>query len=265
MIKKGTLFKYGTLAVIAFTLLANSGGTPGGFSGSNTDKGATCATGGGCHGNTLSTKTAQKMITSDIPSSGYEPGKTYTITLAPSKAGISKWGFEMACEASAGNIVGKFANSADVNIKSSGARATHKSSSNSGTDGRSWAISWTAPVAGTGNVNIYAAVLAANGNGNYGGDNVLIDTLAVSEGQVSSINKLANTEIQVYPNPATELLNVNGFTDANAILTVLDTKGTEVICQKFTSSVNVFDLTSGTYFLKITTNQGSIMRSFVKQ
>lgn len=246
--------------------MANRGGTPGGRTGSSTD-GSTCATNGGCHGNNNSTATAQDFITSDIPSTGYEIGETYTITVSPSKSGVSIWGFEMMAEGAGGDGVGSFTGNSEVNTLEGGIRATHKFASSSNSDGQTWSVEWTAPEQSEGEISFYAASLAANGTGNTNGDNVLFDTLKVSSNGLTNIQKVLSKSVTVYPNPVINVLNVKGLGREEVRLTLLDAKGNKVLQQSFESEsgVDISRLSSGTYFASFFIRDETIFKTIIKE
>ena len=71
---------------------SNVTGSPGGKTGSIGDNNNTCT---GCHYAGISTNAT---ISTNIPSNGYIPGQTYTITTTVQQTGITKFGFEVTAE-----------------------------------------------------------------------------------------------------------------------------------------------------------------------
>ena len=69
---------------------SNGNGSPGGKTGSIGDNGVSCTA---CHyaGNGNGAN-----ITTNIPTSGYVPGQTYTVTASIQQNGISKFGFALS-------------------------------------------------------------------------------------------------------------------------------------------------------------------------
>ena len=124
-------------------------GAPAGYTGSPSD-GKNCVQ---CHGGTATTSTG--WITSNIPAGGYVPGQSYQITATNSLTGSGKYGFEVSPQNAAGALsgtltVGPNNKFADGNIK----YITH---SNATASLKTWTFTWTAPVAGSGNVTFYGA------------------------------------------------------------------------------------------------------------
>jgi hypothetical protein len=243
-------------------LMANRGGTPGGRTGSSTD-GSTCATNGGCHGNAASTSTHQDFITSNIPETGYEIGKTYSITVSPKKDGVSVWGFEMMAEGADGDGTGTFISNSEVNALNDGIRASHKFASSSSDDGQTWTVEWTAPETTSGEVSFFAASLAANGTGNTNGDNVFFDTLVVASNALTHNDELHIEDAFVYPNPAVDVLNVSGVNLQGGIMEIVDMRGKIVLRQPFTNSIGLSDIESGNYCLNIYSDTKTITKKFV--
>ena len=250
---------------IVIIILANSSGSPGGYTGSKSDNGTTCASGSGCHTSPSSTITSSDMISTDIPISGYIPGKQYTVVIKAAKSGITKFGFEITSEDSLGNSEGTFSNSSEVNIKSNGKRVTHKSSNNSGSGSKSWTFSWTAPVKGSGSVHFFAAALVANNNGNTSGDNVLIDTLSIAEASVSSTDLLNYAKIEIYPNPTSKELTISGYTGAADYTAIFNSTGNLVFKENYSTILNIAYLEAGVYYLKIVSGTTSVTRPFIKK
>ena len=141
--------------------LGSSGGRVGTYSGSPGDNGINCSN---CHSGSPSTVTG--IITSNIPSSGYDPGVTYTITISISHPSNNTFGFQLTAEDSTNAKIGGFtAPNNSVQVVNGGNAVTHTASGNSGTsNARSWTIDWQAPAAGTGEVTFYVACLASSGS-----------------------------------------------------------------------------------------------------
>jgi len=248
----------------ATLFMANRGGSPGGRSGSSSD-GATCTTAGGCHGSGTSTVTSQEFLSSDIPSSGYEPGKTYNLTISPVKSNTNVWGFEMMAEDSSGKAIGEFMNGSDANlINNNSSRITHKFASSDGNGGRTWVVQWKAPAIGSGKVSFYTACLAANGNGNTGGDVVLVDTLIVPESELSSLEYIVNLDFTIYPNPASNTLKILKSYSQSSNVCIFNALGDIVYSSTFEKEIQISKLAPGEYFLKLTDDDVTITKKFVK-
>ena len=174
---KKTTFIFGSIIAIAILLYPKSTiskliGSPGGKTGSPMDN-SDCTS---CHnvgGTTLSTTN----ITSNIPSTGYIPGNTYTIT-------TSSWadGFEITCEENTGNTkTGTFfnINPGATQLVNNGNAITHTAA---GISSNTWSFDWEAPSIGTGDITFYGAFIAAGyPGGSNNGDFLTLSTLSISE------------------------------------------------------------------------------------
>jgi len=191
---------------------SNSTGSPGGKTGSPIDIG-NCM---GCHTDAVLGQGA--TITTNIPSTGYEPGNTYTITVMLNLgvgSGDPK-GFEVTCEANTTNTkAGLFGISDPTNTQliNNGTAVTHTTAGNSL---NTWNLNWVAPIAGTGDVTFYGAFIEADYPIGNQGDLFNEATLSINESTVNStinpseensftfnsvnntIELLDNTELSVY-------------------------------------------------------------------
>lgn len=194
-----TIYKLLTILLLPSVLVLYSynSGSPGGKTGSTGDNGTTCTQ---CHAGTAVAQT--NWITSDIPSDGYTPGETYTITVTGTHSGVAKMGFEVTAENSFGNKKGTWTitESSRTKLTNSNNAVTHTSGGTAPNgDSNSWDMDWTAPAAGTGNIKFNTAVNAANGNGSTSGDQIYTSLMTVMEAVV------LNPEItDVNPNKASQ-------------------------------------------------------------
>jgi hypothetical protein len=122
-----------------------------------------------CHG---SSSTVAGWITSNIPAGGYVPGTAYQITASNSISGSGKYGFEVSPQTTSGTLLGTLTSGTNSKLVGSGKWVTQSTASNSVT---SWTFTWTAPVAGTGNVTFYGSFARSTGSA------VKLSTLTVSE------------------------------------------------------------------------------------
>ena len=120
-----------------------------------------------CHtGNALNDADGSMML---IVPEIYEPGEVYTIVVNLSRAGQSKWGFEMTALGANGVRAGTFAADDAANTQVSEANSKqyikHTAAGTAGAnDEHGWEFEWTAPDADIGPITFYAAGNASNGN-----------------------------------------------------------------------------------------------------
>lgn len=166
---------------IYFIFQANNSGSPGGRTGSIGDGGQTCT---GCHSGTAQLVTG--WITTNIPTTGYTPGQTYTITVTGTHTGVVKFGFELTAENATGTKVGTFVitNSTQTKLVNQNKAVTHTAAGTTPSGNtKSWSVNWTAPNPGVGPVTFYAALNAANGNGTTSGDVIYRTLTTVNQAQ----------------------------------------------------------------------------------
>ena len=183
------------IALSSTTLLVTSNptGAPAGVANDPSSNNATCTN---CHGGTATNATAaEASITSTIPSAGYTPGATYTITATVNFTGRSTFGFEVSPQNSSGIKLGTLINTSNqTKLVGAAKYVTHTTAGNSGANTKSWTFNWTAPAVGSGAVTFYGSFMAANGNGTSSGDIVYRSSYTVSEAVASGISEVeANT------------------------------------------------------------------------
>jgi hypothetical protein len=78
-----------------------------------------------------------------------------------------------------------------------------------------------------------------------------------------------NTKFSIYPNPATELLNIElEAINENATISIMNALGEVILVDKQVNqntSFNIHHLTSGVYFVKVDTQKSSITKKLIKQ
>ena len=95
----------------------------------------------------------------------------------------------------------------------------------------------------------------------YGNSSTCQSTLTIEAGMGIDDNTLAN--IFLYPNPVIDKLFIQGLLNPTKI-SVYDVLGKLVLSKTASSEINVDNLQSGIYILKIVDNQKEIVRKFIK-
>lgn len=189
-------------------------------------------------------------ITTTVPPEGYTPGETYDITVGDGlgQVGVSKYGFEFSPQNDAGDLLGTLTAGTNSVVTGSKKYIGHKGAL-SGSD-PSWTFKWTAPTAGTGEVNFYAAVVAANGNGTFTGDVVLTTNSKVAEAQASSSTEVSAAGVMASVTPDGNLsLKIESATTSTFQLNVYGVGGNLAM----SGSLNV---SQGSNLLTIPINSG---------
>lgn len=189
-----------------FNLLApnatsNPTGAPAGNTGSPAD-GTTCAE--SCHGGSAVTQAG--LISSNIPTAGYTPGSTYTITASISGSGNK--GFQVSPQNTAGTLLGSLI--AGTGSKIVGTNYVTHSSAKSST-AASWTFQWIAPAAGTGSVTFYGAFAITQ-------NTTMKSTLVVNEAVVVVAPTITNFTPTSALSGTTITINGTAFLGATAVL-----------------------------------------------
>ena len=94
---------------------------------------------------------------------------------------------------------------------------------------------------------------------------VLIDNVETSDATVSTREQLIADEINIYPNPVTDILNVDLLDNQSvATATVFDELGRVVLATNNPRQINVAELVTGVYTLRVRTEAGIVARRFIK-
>lgn len=239
-----------TLPVVLL-LMANSGGSQGGYTGSPGDGGNTCVA---CHSGS-DVINQEGWITSDIPPEGYTPGMEYTITVTGNHENVQKFGFELTAETDDQTRIGEFIilDTRTQHAAGSNQRVTHTSEGTAPSgDSNSWETTWVAPADGAGKVTFYTALNAANGNNSTSGDQIYTSKLAVNEASTGIAGLSLENQVEIYPNPANSVVNIT--TPGGSEIRMIDITGQEVLTIEETSekeAVDVSFLSKGIYFVRI--------------
>jgi len=243
------------IPVSAFILMSSSTGRDDGRTGSPGDGGNSCAT---CHsGSSSGTSVA---ITTNIPNEGYQTNTEYDITVTTTSS-ASSHGFQLTAEKTSDNSkIGSFTAGTGTRVTSS--RITHSGDSQS-----SWSFKWTSPGTDVGDFKFYAAAVAANGNSsNDSGDEVALTSTAGFS--VLGLSKEVQLDFAMFPNPSSDHITIqlpSGVSKAD--LNVFDISGRLVLQSNIISQnqlVNVTDLSSGIYVVKIQSEGKVGSRQFIK-
>jgi hypothetical protein len=80
-----------------------------------------------------------------------------------------------------------------------------------------------------------------------------------------SVGEILKDDIIIYPNPSTGILNSNGFANIK-YAELYDINGKKLFDKQiFTNRIDISSLARGLYFIKLISEEGSIVRKFVKE
>jgi len=265
-----------TILIISFIIseyslvaIANSTGAPIGKTGSPGD-GFNCTS---CHSGVATTE--PNLITSNIPSEGYTPGQTYTITGTITATNTTKFGFEIAAQNFAGVNQGTYVvtNITTTKLIGNGNYITHKTGGTSFPSGTAtWSFDWIAPTIENGDITFYGAFISSNNNNNSNGESVKLSTLALSKSTSAKTVDWINNKHPyfVFPNPFFDKLYITK--SANAVnpklISISDINGKlvkEIENNLTDQPIDVNEIARGTYFLKIVAEDGIRLKKIVKE
>jgi len=214
-----------TLTVIVTALLSmalmtkapvRKDGTDPGYTGSPGDSLKNCTA---CHGGTA--YPIDGWVTSNIPEVGYEPGKTYQITVANKEVGATRFGFEVSPQNLAGDLMGSMIITDSVRTQYTGSPKylTYTAEGVDGLDSNFWSFNWLAP--DSGEVTFYAA-FNSNFEGHKEGDKTYLSTLTVNKKGGNGLKKLNRdlSPVSIYPNPVSDWLNLEFTSSARGLVSI---------------------------------------------
>lgn len=221
-----------------------------------------------CHGGSVNTSNMFFLLVTDTATeelvTSYTPGKTYFIDVALTAAGIEKMGF--ALSASAGTIT---ADPDDNGSQVVNGYATHNSSGTATVGGTgAWSALWTAPASGT--VTFQAYVNATNNDNGTSGDVIYGKSLSLPSG-ANSVRELNAASFHVFPNPATNKLQVQLLKQAGSASVTLTSIDGKISKQLYNGEMlgniecDINDLPAGIYFMQVTSNGNSSIQKVLIQ
>ncbi|TXC85127.1 choice-of-anchor V domain-containing protein [Luteibaculum oceani] len=250
---------------------ARSSGSPGGYSGSIGD-GQTCRT---CHSGP-NASSIENAITSDIPASGYIPGEIYNISATIQESNRNRFGFELTAETDNNVKIGEWILTApdQTRLTNSNKVVTHTSSGRVGSGTKTWEMQWKAPEVSAGAITFYAALMAADGANGNSGDNVYVSQKKVDPVSTSvKKREKRNLNLSVYPNPATNRINLDfpeGMNETYGVY-IIDAGGVvRAFYEKRESNggklaLSVGDLASGQYYVRVFSENYTAVTPFLKR
>jgi len=228
-------------------------GSPGGKTGSPGDMGNNCTE---CH---LGTPANQEFWINSgfLMSDGYQAGETYDILVLAFDGNAAKFGFEATAETSDGVKTGTFqAGSLGMTQTINNNKAiTHTVAGTTPLADTStiWMFSWTAPAEPVGDITFYAAINAANGNGNNTGDQIYLSQFSASPATNSTHAETSNKSPQLFPNPSSGLVNYDFTGTGVSEVQIIRLDGRVVRKTSVSETVGTMDLTDlpkGVYILQ---------------
>ncbi len=198
----------------------------------------------------------------------YEPEQTYLIRVAVTANGASKYGFQLTAMDTNSGKLGLLDASASGNAKIVGLSGVDYAEHTSASAGNQFIFQWIAPASGKGDLKIYAAGLAANGNGMTSGDQFggfKLLTISESGGAAVASAGMASG-MSIYPNPVNDVLNIGSHKGIDR-LRIYSLSGELVIDRQRPGSdpaIDVSKLKQGVYVVEVNTDDGVFTEKIVK-
>lgn len=231
--------------LLSITLLSWSGGFTNPASGAPGD-GNACGQ-AGCHNGGVFDPTMDVSLT-DFDGNEivrYLPGVEYLVNVTintTTQVPPLGYGFQMVCLDDQENPVNNFANLPN-GLKEFANAGRQYVVQSMRLPVNTIAVPWTAPDAGS--VTFYSAGNAVNGNGSRNGDSPTSISATFEQGSTST-DDIPSAVLNVYPNPVSNVLNIEGDTEGTYQL--LDESG-KLLIEQADNKMDVSELNSGIYFL----------------
>ncbi len=202
----------------SFELGKRRDGTDPGHTGSPGDSLKTCIV---CHGGVKEWQ--PNWITSNIPETGFEPGKTYTITATNTNPGYNIFGFQVSPQDKEGKLLGEIilTNTNETKLVGNNKYITYTSFGVDGQNSKSWSFDWKAPDASVNEVTFYGA-FNSNMDGHKFSDKTTVSNLRVFKQGFTSIAEKVSTfsEWKFYRSFGSNQINISGLTTESGDLTI---------------------------------------------
>ncbi len=216
-----------------------------------------------------------------ITTSGYIGGETYdvTVTINATNGSPSGYGFQIVDLAAELNQNGPQAGTwsapgSNVQIATASNTGRSYAEQNGISASGEFNMKWTAPAARTGTVTFYSCGNGVNSNMSTNGDGAACGTLVLAENPTSSAKELSQfVQLDVFPNPVENqlYLKTSSTTNGRYQIAIIDASGRNLKSQNIQLNsgesrheIDVQDLSSGTYFLQLNGEKGSLTQTIVK-
>lgn len=275
------------IMVLASAFMVKSSTGIQGYAGSPGEGTCSNCHGGGSSASSGITITAVPAFSLNINSElEYMPDSTYQITITTEANGFNKYGFASQIlnvnSTNAGTLstAGAGVKFLNAGLKRTAVHTTGKIGSTA-----TFTFKWNAPNAG--DATIYAIANAVNGNNNTSGDYVIsptslylvaapievpVDTL-IDEVGVKEIQNNPISQVHVFPNPASKMVNMTYYTKSKVQLkiellslngAVLNTLKEETVYPGYYSEfLNLENVAPGVYFIKTIANKIQVAQKLI--
>ena len=194
------LIIYLTLIGVA---LSNSGGPSGNYA-NNAPSYNNCTQ---CHSGSVNPTGGSVSITG-LPSSGYVPGESYSLTVNVSGTHSRGYGFQMASQVGNDNAGTFSLGSASESSELNGNRVQHSTRTVSG----EWIIDWLAPSSDVGDITFSVSGLATGGSsGNTQALRIYSSNSGSPTASITALGALSKASCKPFENPSKSVVRVASF------------------------------------------------------
>jgi hypothetical protein len=238
-----------------------------------------CHTGGGTSGVDTSRLIVKVIDPSGVDVDAYTLNQNYTVEVKFRLDGCTKAGFQVLpnfffTTAKAGVVTNNI-QPTKIQIFTDGSNREYVSQTTAGNNFvagtlyTSWKFKWTAPAVVGNAISFNCIVNKTNGNQMSSGDSCFTSIKVLQVPQISTgvFNADFNTGITIFPNPTSNILNIESAMLNNAQVSVVDVFGKIYLKQTVTSAsnkINTSALANGTYFLMIEKHGMKAVKPFTK-
>ena len=236
-----------------------------------------------CHSDyTVNTGGGGVTVTSNIPNWEYTPGQTYTINVEVQRSGNPLFGFATeiltASNDNAGTLIITNSNQTQIKTKTvSGVvrnNVVHTLGGGLTANSCVFTFDWTAPATNVGPVTIYTCGLACDNDMSTGNDYAYTSSQVITP-FVQSIEENENAlSFSVFPNPASEKINLNYTLKQTGLVTVnlvsLNGQLVRPILNEVQTSGKVTrtielpeNLTKGSYIVEVITGNNRAIKKII--
>lgn len=247
-----------TLTFESFELGKRRNGTDPGHTGSPGDSLKTCKV---CHGG--NEEWQPDWISSDIPSTGYIPGNTYTITATNSSPGFNRFGFQVSPQNKKGDLLGTLVvtDFEQTQLVGNNKYITYTSGGVDGKDVKSWTFKWVAPSDTVNEVTFYGA-FNSNHDGHKFSDKTTVSNLRVFKNGFTGLNQNLGSEklisIRQISGEQRIYISTTNLSTALKDIKILNLKGELMYSNTFSTQQNVKEtavstmgLSDGIYLIQV--------------
>jgi hypothetical protein len=272
---KKRILLFTAIAGMGYVTLSSNGSSPamGGAGHRTGAKGSPTTCGAaGCHGTGAGTTVTLTLDSAGVPTTRYKPGMAYTVIIHGTRTGsaFTKFGFEFAsvsgtgaAQVQAGTPGPTFPTSVASHTASSLSIVEHTAPIVGSAGSYHVQFTWTAPATAVGNITMYTVLNSVSGEGAADGSDLSGNTSITLTPILtpSSVAQVANnTGVTAYPNPVTNILNLQAEKAGTYAVHVYDLNGRTIANEQMTingtASINTSNWATGLYMVMLE-NEGN--------